>query len=101
MIYPSAEECSRVNGTWGKILIQIRGHGKDRICVRITDQGCGIAPEQMHKLGEPFYTTKEKGTGLGMMISYKIIEDHQGTMEIESKMGEGTTVSVYLPIMTE
>ncbi|AHD04495.1 PAS domain S-box protein [Paenibacillus larvae] len=85
----------------GKILIQIRGHGKDRICVRITDQGCGIAPEQMHKLGEPFYTTKEKGTGLGMMISYKIIEDHQGTMEIESKMGEGTTVSVYLPIMTE
>ncbi|MDT2238272.1 ATP-binding protein [Paenibacillus larvae] len=67
----------------------------------MTDQGCGIAPEQMHKLGEPFYTTKEKGTGLGMMISYKIIEDHQGTMEIESKMGEGTTVSVYLPIMTE
>ena len=52
----------------------------------------------MARLGEPFYTTKEKGTGLGIMITNKIIEDHHGQLVVESKVGEGTVVSVTLPI---
>ncbi|MFC5447526.1 PAS domain-containing sensor histidine kinase [Paenibacillus aestuarii] len=70
------------------------------ILIRFTDQGCGIAPERLPKLGEPFYSTKEKGTGLGLMVCYRIIEAHGGTMKIRSKLGEGTTVEITLPAST-
>jgi PAS domain S-box-containing protein len=70
------------------------------VVFQVVDQGNGISKERLAHLGEPFYTTKEKGTGLGLMISYKIIEDHQGKMRISSKIGEGTTVEVLLPIYT-
>ncbi|MFD0695079.1 PAS domain S-box protein [Paenibacillus sp. GCM10027628] len=73
-------------------------HGKD-LTIRFIDQGCGIAPERLPKLGEPFYSTKEKGTGLGLMVCYRIIEAHDGTMKIRSKLGEGTTVEITLPAM--
>jgi signal transduction histidine kinase len=49
-------------------------------------------------LGEPFYTTKEKGTGLGLMVSYRIIEDHRGSIEITSEVDQGTIVDVRLPV---
>ncbi|UUZ87055.1 hypothetical protein LJK88_39070 [Paenibacillus sp. P26] len=49
-------------------------------------------------MGEPFYTTKEKGTGLGLMVTFKIIESHGGRMNIFSEVGKGTTVEVMLPI---
>nr|WP_237072062.1 ATP-binding protein [Priestia flexa] len=52
----------------------------------------------MRKLGEPFYTTKEKGTGLGLMVSYKIVEEHKGYIEVESELGVGTTFHVTLPV---
>ncbi|TXK71755.1 PAS domain S-box protein [Paenibacillus sp. N3.4] len=67
------------------------------ICIRFIDQGCGIAPERLPKLGEPFYSTKEKGTGLGLMVCYRIIEAHGGLMAIRSKLEEGTTVEITLP----
>jgi signal transduction histidine kinase len=67
------------------------------ITIRFIDQGCGIAPERLPKLGEPFYSTKEKGTGLGLMVCYRIIEAHGGFMEIRSKLEEGTTVEITLP----
>ncbi|UJF36435.1 PAS domain-containing sensor histidine kinase [Paenibacillus hexagrammi] len=69
------------------------------LCIRFIDHGCGIAPERIPKLGEPFYSTKEKGTGLGLMVCYRIIEAHDGTMKIRSKLGEGTTVEITLPAM--
>jgi len=50
------------------------------------------------KLGEPFYSTKEKGTGLGLTLTYKIIENHQGTITIQSQVGCGTTVTILLPV---
>ncbi|GAE25751.1 sensor histidine kinase [Halalkalibacter wakoensis JCM 9140] len=66
--------------------------------ISITDQGGGIPAELIPKLGEPFYTLKEKGTGLGLMVSKKIIETHGGELQIESETNVGTTMTIYLPI---
>ncbi|WP_433944898.1 ATP-binding protein [Paenibacillus sp. SN-8-1] len=69
----------------------------DSVMIRIIDEGEGISKEALAKLGEPFFTNKESGTGLGLMISQRIIESHKGTMDIESELGRGTTVTVALP----
>jgi two-component system sporulation sensor kinase A len=82
----------------GEILIQVRSRDEDFVQVRIIDQGCGISQEQIRRLGEPFYTTKEKGTGLGLLVSYQIIEAHKGKIQIESELEKGTTVEVLLPV---
>src|SRR3989338_10347750 len=68
--------------------------------IRFTDSGCGITEENLHKVFDPFFSTKQKqgGTGLGLSVTKGIIEGHNGTVEIESKLGEGTTVIVRLPI---
>lgn len=66
--------------------------------VRIADQGCGISQEQLRQIGEPFYSTKEAGTGLGLLVSHKIIEHHKGQIHIASEVGVGTTIQVTLPI---
>jgi signal transduction histidine kinase len=66
--------------------------------VSIIDEGCGIDSEKLAKLGEPFYTTKENGTGLGLMVTKKIIEEHGGTFSIKSLLGEGTIVTLSLPL---
>jgi PAS domain S-box-containing protein len=80
----------------GNLIIQSKVQN-NKILVRFKDQGCGISSEQIPKLGEPFFTTKEKGTGLGLMVSYNIIEVHKGTMFIESELGQGTTINIILP----
>ncbi|MDR6554890.1 PAS domain S-box protein [Paenibacillus qinlingensis] len=82
-----------------RIYAELKGTG-DHIIVRFVDQGCGIAPERLPKLGEPFYSTKEKGTGLGLMVCYRIIEAHGGFMKISSKLTEGTIVEITLPTTT-
>ncbi|RBW71355.1 PAS domain S-box protein [Bacillus taeanensis] len=81
----------------GEISVHIKETSSNRILIRVIDQGEGIPENIIKKLGEPFYTTKENGTGLGLMVSYKIIEDHQGTIHITSKVNEGTTIDVHLP----
>lgn len=60
----------------------------------------GISPESLDKIFEPFYTTKDigEGTGLGLSISYGIVEEHQGKLEVESKLGEGSTFTMTLPV---
>ncbi|WP_232699325.1 PAS domain-containing sensor histidine kinase [Brevibacillus daliensis] len=81
----------------GTITIDTTQEGNHiQICFK--DQGCGIPKERFDKLGEPFYTTKDKGTGLGLMVSNKIIRDHHGHFTIDSVMDEGTTVCVHLPL---
>lgn len=65
--------------------------------VEVRDEGIGIPKERLERLREPFYSNKEKGTGLGMMISYKIIEDHKGTIQFFSEEGKGTLVQIQLP----
>jgi signal transduction histidine kinase len=66
--------------------------------VRLRDNGRGIPPEQLARIFNPFFTTKEKGTGLGMAISKKIIEAHQGTIDVASTVGRGTEFTVSLPL---
>jgi signal transduction histidine kinase len=66
--------------------------------VRFRDNGCGIPPERLARIFNPFFTTKEKGTGLGMAISKKIVEAHEGTIEVESETGRGTEFTIRLPL---
>lgn len=82
----------------GNIFIQIKQPKNDFTLIRIIDEGCGIPEDRISRLGEPFYSLKEKGTGLGLMMCYKIIEEHHGKLEISSELNKGTTVDIYLPI---
>ncbi len=82
----------------GKVTVTAKKHNHEFILIRIQDNGPGIPEHAVPRLGEPFYTTKETGTGLGLMVSFKIIENHNGQMLIASGEGEGTTVDIYLPI---
>ncbi|MCQ6535063.1 ATP-binding protein [Bacillus mycoides] len=81
----------------GNIRILAYEKAGENLCVSVEDQGLGIENEKIEKIGKAFYTTKENGTGLGLMITYKIIEEHQGSIAIESSMGIGTKVEIYLP----
>jgi two-component system, sporulation sensor kinase E len=85
----------------GLVSVMVSQAPGNRIHICIQDEGEGIPAEKIKKLGEPFYTTKERGTGLGLMVSFKIIEEHGGTIEIESKVGDGTIFHIYLPITKE
>jgi PAS domain S-box-containing protein len=67
------------------------------IRITIQDQGTGIADEDVSKIFDPFYTTKEMGRGLGLAITYSIIKSHSGYISVESRPGKGTTFTVYLP----
>ncbi|MCL6636960.1 MAG: PAS domain-containing protein [Alicyclobacillus sp.] len=80
----------------GTLQIQLTRRGSGAL-LRIADTGVGIPHDRLAKLGEPFYTTKEKGTGLGLAVTYKVIEQHGGTLSIESQVGVGTTVTIWLP----
>jgi len=71
---------------------------KGVIVVEVSDSGKGISQEAMERLFTPFFSTKERGTGLGLAISHRIIKEHGGNIKIKSKIGEGTTVSVSLPV---
>lgn len=78
---------------------ELKPYAKQGIEIKISDTGCGIPQKNLNKLFEPFFTTKEvgKGTGLGLAVSYGIIERHGGTIRVKSKEGEGTTFTIWFP----
>ncbi|MEO1335733.1 MAG: ATP-binding protein, partial [Myxococcota bacterium] len=80
----------------GQITLICRKEG-DKPVVRIRDDGPGIPPEQLAKIFDPFYTTKEGGTGLGLAIAHSIIEAHGGELNVDSELGQGTEISLLLP----
>ncbi|HEU4662662.1 MAG TPA: ATP-binding protein, partial [Dokdonella sp.] len=68
------------------------------LCIAISDDGIGMTPEVRSRLFKPFFTTKEKGTGLGLMSCRRIIENHGGVIRVDSAPGKGSTFSLYLPM---
>ncbi len=82
----------------GEIKVSTTAKHDRHIQVTIQDEGIGIPEDIIRKVGEPFFTTKENGTGLGLMISRRIIENHNGLFVISSKENLGTTVDISLPI---
>jgi PAS domain S-box-containing protein len=82
----------------GKITISTALQQPGFLIITFKDEGCGIPEDRIKQLGEPFYTTKEKGTGLGLMVCFKIIEAHGGNMRIKSKLNSGTSVEISLPL---
>jgi len=73
----------------------------DYVRVRVSDMGVGIPKEQIGKIYEPYFTTKPTGTGLGLPVAYSIVRNHDGTIEVESRAGVGTTFTIYLPACHE
>lgn len=76
--------------TGGNIYVSIDSTAH-HILIKIKDEGVGIGEEQVKRLGEPFFTTKHNGNGLGLMVSYKIIQNHKGTINVKSKLNQGTS----------
>jgi signal transduction histidine kinase len=72
----------------------------DDVWLEFSDTGKGISPEHINRIFEPFFTTKPpgKGTGLGLALSYGIVQKHQGNIDVKSEAGRGTTVRVTLPV---
>ena len=69
----------------------------ERVKIAFEDTGCGISHERMRDIFNPFMTTKEDGTGLGLSMAQRIVEEHGGSIEVQSVLGEGSTFTVYLP----
>ena len=84
--------------TKGGVLSVQTDSGVDGVVVSIADTGGGIPQEQINRIFEPFYTTKKKGTGLGLMIVQRIVRDHGGRIDLESHVGKGTTFRIWLPL---
>jgi two-component system, sporulation sensor kinase E len=83
--------------TGGTLTLQT-GETGDSVWVSVADTGGGIPQEQINRIFEPFYTTKKKGTGLGLMIVQRIIRAHNGRVELESHAGRGATFRIWLPL---
>ena len=94
-VLQNAVEAMPNGGTLSVELLQTDAHS---IKIRVMDQGHGMSEKRLKHLGEPFYSSKEKGTGLGLTVSYKIIQQHGGAIHIQSVVNQGTTVEITLPI---
>jgi signal transduction histidine kinase len=82
----------------GRVRVSMTDAG-DTVNFVIQDEGLGIPTERLKKIGEPFFTTKENGTGLGLMVSHRIIRNFGGDIHIQSEVGKGTTVQITLPVV--
>lgn len=79
----------------GEVTIRLK-ETDHSVCVEFEDQGIGISPEKIKKMGKPFFTTKETGTGLGLLVTNKIIKNHHGKLEYESELNKGTLARITL-----
>jgi len=82
----------------GKKVVITTGEEKGMVYTVIMDEGEGIPPEHINRIFEPFFSTRPKGSGLGLVIAYKIVKAHGGEIKVKSKPGEGSTFIVYIPV---
>jgi PAS domain S-box-containing protein len=80
-----------------RLRVEVRGHG-DQLVVRVTDSGPGIDAEMQQRIFDPFFSTKDEGSGLGLSVSYAIAQAHGGDLRVESEIGAGSTFTLALPI---
>jgi two-component system, sporulation sensor kinase E len=81
-----------------RVTISLMPLENEKVSIIVKDSGYGISEERLKKIGEPFYSSKEKGTGLGLTVSFKIVQSHNGTIDFISVLGKGTEVKIGLPI---
>jgi two-component system NtrC family sensor kinase len=87
-----------MNGKKGRLILSSRSL-KDVMEIKVSDSGVGIPPKYLNQIFDPFFTTKRtgEGTGLGLNIVYRIVTKHEGTIEVESTEGVGTTFTIKFP----
>src|SRR4029453_1450447 len=73
--------------------------GDEWVVLAVQDEGCGIAPEDLDGIFQPFRSSFERGTGLGLAIVHRVVTDYNGTIQVTSDVGVGTTMSVRLPAL--
>ena len=84
-----------MEGRRGRLTVRTAAGPDGYVSISVSDEGAGI--EDVERIFEPYFTTKAKGTGLGLIISRQIVEDHRGRIRVTSKAGVGTTVEIQLP----
>jgi signal transduction histidine kinase len=85
----------------GRLRLTAKRHEGKEVLIQIADTGEGIAPGNLGKIFDYYFSTKEKGMGLGLPLAHKIIQEHGGMIEVKSAVGAGTTFRVHLPIPGE
>jgi signal transduction histidine kinase len=97
-LFWNAQEAMRSGGQLEITISATRLNGRDAVSVKIADTGGGIKPEVLHNIFNPFYTTKETGTGLGLPISNRIVTNHGGKIRVNNHVGIGAEFNVILPL---
>ncbi|KON90166.1 histidine kinase [Sporosarcina globispora] len=80
-----------------KVTVTLEGEDQ-QMTILVKDNGCGMSEERLNRIGEPFYSSKEKGTGLGLTVSFKIVQSHNGSIFFNSEKGKGTEAVIKLPV---
>jgi PAS domain S-box-containing protein len=93
----NAVEAMPGGGVMGVQVSRQKSTRADEVCVEVSDRGPGIAPEALDKIFTPFFTTKDKGSGLGLAVAFSIVQNHGGRIQVSSKPGVGTSFHVSLP----
>jgi signal transduction histidine kinase len=85
-------------GAQGTVRVSARRDGSE-LAISVSDDGPGIPPDDLPRLFEPYFTTKQAGTGLGLAIAERIVEEHGGRIDVASRPGRGATFTLWLPPM--
>jgi signal transduction histidine kinase len=87
--------------TGGRVSLEDGADGRDAVLVEVADDGPGIPPDVAEKVFAPFFTTKPQGSGLGLAIVRKIVDAHDGRIDMRTAQGEGTTIRLTLPVSAD
>ena len=99
LLVNAADAIGEKGGTVTLATRTVQTKGKEQIQIEVTDTGCGIAKQNLTKIFEPFYSTKDqKGIGLGLSVVWGIIDKHQGTISVESELNRGSTFTIRIPV---